>query len=87
MRKTIAISRIFKSKHGTIKASDNATLDIKKGEFVNIISPSGSVKSTLLLALGGMSYPGGSRRISVQYGFKLNINIPAGKPSGKNMQK
>jgi putative ABC transport system ATP-binding protein len=59
MLKAIAVSRLFKRKHGTVKALDNATLDINDGEFVSIIGPSGSGKSTLLLALGGMSHPDG----------------------------
>jgi putative ABC transport system ATP-binding protein len=57
MLKATAISRIFKRKHGTVRALDNATIEIKDGEFVSIIGPSGSGKSTLLLALGGMSHP------------------------------
>lgn len=57
MLKANGISRIFKRKHGTVKALDTATLEIKEGEFVSIIGPSGSGKSTLLLALGGMSHP------------------------------
>lgn len=57
MLKTNTISRIFKRKHGTVKALDNASIEIQEGEFVSIIGPSGSGKSTLLLALGGMSHP------------------------------
>ncbi len=57
MLKATNISRIFKRKHGVVKALDNASIEIKDGEFLSIIGPSGSGKSTLLLALGGMSHP------------------------------
>lgn len=57
MLKAANISRIFKRKHGTVKALNDASIEIKEGEFVSIIGPSGSGKSTLLLALGGMSHP------------------------------
>jgi putative ABC transport system ATP-binding protein len=57
MLKASSISRIFKRKHGTVKALDKASMEIKDGEFVSITGPSGSGKSTLLLALGGMSRP------------------------------
>jgi putative ABC transport system ATP-binding protein len=57
MLKAAHISRIFKRKHGTVRALDNASIEIKPGEFLSIIGPSGSGKSTLLLAIGGMSHP------------------------------
>jgi putative ABC transport system ATP-binding protein len=57
MLKATSLSRIFIRKHGTVKALDHASIEIKAGEFVSITGPSGSGKSTLLLALGGMSHP------------------------------
>ncbi len=57
MLKAVSLSRIFKRKHGTVKALDTVSIEMKEGEFVSIIGPSGSGKSTLLLALGGMSRP------------------------------
>ncbi|MBF0408557.1 MAG: ABC transporter ATP-binding protein [Candidatus Riflebacteria bacterium] len=41
----------------TVKALDDVTVDISKGDFVSIVGPSGSGKSTLLLMLGGMLSP------------------------------
>jgi putative ABC transport system ATP-binding protein len=51
------VSRIFKSGDNEIKACNDLSFEINKGEFCVILGPSGSGKSTLLNILGGMDKP------------------------------
>jgi len=51
------LSKVYGKGETAVKALDNVSFSINKGEFVAIIGPSGSGKSTLLHMLGGVDRP------------------------------
>ncbi len=51
------LSKIYGKGENTIKAVDNISFSVEKGDFVAIVGASGSGKSTLLHLLGGVDRP------------------------------
>jgi putative ABC transport system ATP-binding protein len=51
------VSKIFKSGDGEIRALDNVSFHVGRGEFAAIIGPSGSGKSSLMHILGTIDRP------------------------------
>lgn len=51
------LTKIYGKDENEVKALDNVSFNVEKGEFIAIIGPSGSGKSTLLHILGGVDIP------------------------------
>ncbi len=51
------LSKIYGSGENQVRALDNVSFSVEKGQFVAIVGPSGSGKSTLLHILGGVDNP------------------------------
>lgn len=55
------LSRVYGTGENAVRAVDDVSFGVEKGEFLAIIGPSGSEKSTLLHILGGVDRPTSGR--------------------------
>ncbi len=51
------INKVFSSRHTNVQALKNISLEIKDGEFLSIIGPSGSGKSYTAPVAGRYEFP------------------------------
>ena len=55
------LTKVYGSGNNEVRALDGVSFSVEKGQFVAIIGPSGSDKSTLLHILGGVDAPTGGK--------------------------
>ncbi len=55
------LCKAYGKSENEVRALDNVSFSVNKGEFIAIIGPSGSGKSTLLHILGGVDKPSGGK--------------------------
>lgn len=70
-----SVCKIYHMGQNEIRALDNITFDIEKGELCVIVGPSGAGKTTLLNILGGMDAPtSGTIMLDGRYISTLNAH-------------
>jgi len=76
-RHALPVSIRALSKHyGSVKAVDDASLDIEAGELMTLLGPSGSGKTTLLMMIAGFSRP---TQGSIRIGAEEIVHLPPHK--------